>query len=145
MAVHYSLRRHEFYSDGSSTSAASSTAPPPSPTPPSPVCLKWRPASTSTSRPLSERPSGPCSSSPVGKRPDRTRCLLRSTSAVVPKSWNHQLYDNHRGISLLNIAGKIFACILLGRLNSHLEQGLLPESQCGFRRHHGTPDMIFAA
>nr|VZI26697.1 unnamed protein product [Spirometra erinaceieuropaei] len=43
--------------------------------------------------------------------------------------------NNHRGISLLNIAGKIFARILLNRLNNHLEQGLLPESQCGFRRH----------
>ncbi|BHF59316.1 hypothetical protein SprV_0100227300 [Sparganum proliferum] len=58
---------------------------------------------------------------------------------------NHQVYDNHRGISLLNIAGKIFARILLSRLNNHLEQGLLPESQCGFRRHRGTTDMIFAA
>ncbi|VDL93176.1 unnamed protein product [Schistocephalus solidus] len=39
---------------------------------------------------------------------------------------NQQLADNHRGISLLNIAGKIFARILLNRLNGHLEQGLLP-------------------
>nr|VZI41450.1 unnamed protein product [Spirometra erinaceieuropaei] len=58
---------------------------------------------------------------------------------------NRQVCDNHRGISLLNIAGKIFARILLNRLNNHLEQGLLPQSQCGFRRHHGTTDMIFAA
>nr|VZI06720.1 unnamed protein product [Spirometra erinaceieuropaei] len=58
---------------------------------------------------------------------------------------NRQVCDNHRGISLLNIAGKIFARILLNRLNNHLEQGLLPESQCGFRRHRGTMDMIFAA
>nr|VZI25662.1 unnamed protein product [Spirometra erinaceieuropaei] len=58
---------------------------------------------------------------------------------------NRQVCVNHRGISLLNIAGKIFARILLNRLNSHLEQGLLPESQCGFRRHRGTTDMIFAA
>nr|VZI28950.1 unnamed protein product [Spirometra erinaceieuropaei] len=58
---------------------------------------------------------------------------------------NRQICDNHRGISLLNIAGKIFASILLNRLNNHLEQGLLPESQCGFRRHRGTTDMIFAA
>nr|VZI13893.1 unnamed protein product [Spirometra erinaceieuropaei] len=55
------------------------------------------------------------------------------------------LCDNHRGISLLNIAGKISADILLNRLNNHLEQGLLPESQCGFLRHRGTTDMIFAA
>nr|VZI45849.1 unnamed protein product [Spirometra erinaceieuropaei] len=58
---------------------------------------------------------------------------------------NRQACDNHRGISLLNIAGKIFARILLNRLNNHLEQGLLPESQCGFCRHRGTTDMIFAA
>nr|VZH99913.1 unnamed protein product [Spirometra erinaceieuropaei] len=58
---------------------------------------------------------------------------------------NRQVCDNHRGISLLNIAGKIFARILLNRLNNHLEQRLLPESQCGFRRHRGTTDMIFAA
>nr|VZI05580.1 unnamed protein product [Spirometra erinaceieuropaei] len=58
---------------------------------------------------------------------------------------NRQVCDNHRGISLLNIAGKIFARILLNRLHSHLEQGILPESQCGFRRHRGTTDMIFAA
>nr|VZI50187.1 unnamed protein product [Spirometra erinaceieuropaei] len=58
---------------------------------------------------------------------------------------NRQVCENHRGISLLNIAGKIFARIMLNRLNNHLEQGLLPESQCGFRRHRGTTDMIFAA
>nr|VZI50162.1 unnamed protein product [Spirometra erinaceieuropaei] len=58
---------------------------------------------------------------------------------------NRQIGDNHRGISLLNIAGKIFARILLNCLNNHLEQGLQPESQCGFRRHRGTVDMIFAA
>nr|VZI17703.1 unnamed protein product [Spirometra erinaceieuropaei] len=44
-----------------------------------------------------------------------------------------------------NIAGKIFARILLNLLNNHLEQGLLPESQCDFRRHRGTTDMIFPA
>nr|VZI27966.1 unnamed protein product [Spirometra erinaceieuropaei] len=58
---------------------------------------------------------------------------------------NRQVCDNHHGISLLNIAGKIFARILLNRLNNHLEQGLLPDSQCGFRRHRGTTDIIFAA
>ncbi|VDL98400.1 unnamed protein product [Schistocephalus solidus] len=58
---------------------------------------------------------------------------------------NRQLCDNHRGISLLNITGKIFARILLNRLNCHLEQGLLPESQCGFRRHRMTTDMVFTA
>ena len=59
---------------------------------------------------------------------------------------NPQVCDNHRGISLLSIAGKILAKILLNRLNAHLDQaGLLPESQCGFRKDRGTIDMIFTA
>ncbi|BHF77805.1 hypothetical protein SprV_0602091900 [Sparganum proliferum] len=52
---------------------------------------------------------------------------------------------NHRGNSLLIIVGKIFARILINRLNDHLEQDLLPESQCGYLRHRGTTDMIFAS
>ncbi|XP_063970828.1 uncharacterized protein LOC135157816 [Lytechinus pictus] len=58
---------------------------------------------------------------------------------------NRQACDNHRGISLLSIAGKILARVLLHRLTVHLEQGLLPESQCGFRKARGTVDMVFAA
>jgi len=53
--------------------------------------------------------------------------------------------DNHRGISLLSIAGKILARVLLNRLNAHLECDVLPESQCGFRAGRSTADMIFAA
>ena len=59
---------------------------------------------------------------------------------------NPQVCDNHRGISLLSIAGKILAKILLNRLNAHLDQaGLIPESQCGFRKDRGTIDMIFTS
>ena len=58
---------------------------------------------------------------------------------------NRQACDNHRGISLLCIAGKVLARILLNRLNEHMESGLLPESQCGFRKERGTTDMVFAA
>nr|VZI01938.1 unnamed protein product [Spirometra erinaceieuropaei] len=49
-----------------------------------------------------------------------------------------------RGISLLSIAIKIFARIPLNRLSSYLE-GLLPESQCCFRRHQDIIKRIFAA
>ena len=59
---------------------------------------------------------------------------------------NPQVCDNHKGIFLLSIAGKILAKILLDRLNVHLDQkGLTPESQCGFRKDRGTIDMIFTA
>ena len=53
--------------------------------------------------------------------------------------------DNHRGISLLCIAGKILARLLLNRLFKHVDDiGLVPESQCGFRPGRGTSDMNFA-
>ena len=48
---------------------------------------------------------------------------------------NLQVFENQRGISLLSIAGKILAKILLFRLNVHFDQkGPIPESQCGFRK-----------
>ena len=59
---------------------------------------------------------------------------------------NPQVCDNHIGISLLSIAGKILTKLLLSRLNVHLDQkGLIPKSQCGFRKDRGTIDMIFTA
>ena len=65
---------------------------------------------------------------------------------IYKRKGNRQSCDNHRGISLLSIAGKILARILLNRLLEHLEMpALLPESQCGFHRGRGTTDMIFAA
>ncbi|XP_039378953.1 uncharacterized protein LOC120397321 [Mauremys reevesii] len=36
------------------------------------------------------------------------------------------------------------ARVLLNPLIDHLEQGLLPKTQCGFRKERGTVDMIFA-
>ena len=50
---------------------------------------------------------------------------------------------NYRGISLLSIAGKIFARVILNRLITLSEQ-ILPEAQCGFRPGRSTVDMIFA-
>ena len=59
---------------------------------------------------------------------------------------NPQVCDKYRGISLLSIAGKILAKILLIRLNAHLNKaGLIPEGQCGSRKDRGTIDMIFTA
>jgi len=54
--------------------------------------------------------------------------------------------DNHRGISLLSIDGKVLARVLLNRLNLHVHHNdIIPESQCGFRADRGTMDMIFTA
>ena len=52
---------------------------------------------------------------------------------------------NSRGISLLSVAGKVLAKIMLTRLLEHVVDLVLPESQCGFRRGHSTIDMIFVA
>lgn len=60
------------------------------------------------------------------------------------KKGDRTLCDNYRGISLLSVAGKIFARILLNRLLVVAEE-VLPESQCGFRPSRGTIDMIFCA
>ena len=50
---------------------------------------------------------------------------------------------NYRGISLLSIAGKNLARIMLNKLISSVAGKNLPESQCGFRRNRSTTDMIF--
>ncbi|KAK2160295.1 hypothetical protein NP493_1657g00052 [Ridgeia piscesae] len=50
---------------------------------------------------------------------------------------------NYRGISLLSIAGKILARILLNRLSTHIPPEVLPETQCGFRGRRSIVDMIF--
>ena len=57
---------------------------------------------------------------------------------------NRSQCDNHRGISLLCIAGKILARVILNRLTSGIINRVYPESQCGFRSGRGTADMIFA-
>ncbi|KAL8611913.1 hypothetical protein ACOMHN_061994 [Nucella lapillus] len=51
---------------------------------------------------------------------------------------------NHRGISLLSIAGKIVARVILNRLISNISKNNLPEAQCGFRPGRSTIDIIFA-
>ena len=52
---------------------------------------------------------------------------------------------NSRGISLLSVAGKELAKIMLTCLLEHVVDLVLPESQCGFRRGRSTIDMIFVA
>ena len=51
--------------------------------------------------------------------------------------------NNYRGISLLSIVGKVFARVVLARLQT-LASRVYPESQCGFRASRSTVDMIFS-
>ena len=51
--------------------------------------------------------------------------------------------NNYRGISLLSIVGKVYARVLLARLQK-LADRVYPESQCGFRAGRSTIDMIFS-
>ena len=50
--------------------------------------------------------------------------------------------DNWKGISLLDVVGKVATRILQERLQE-LAEDVLPESQCGFRKTRGCTDMIF--
>ncbi|BHF68280.1 hypothetical protein SprV_0301131300 [Sparganum proliferum] len=87
MALRYSLRNRIFYCYEPTIYFASSTAPPSPPILQSPSCRNWRPTWTSTFRPLSRKPSGPCSSCPAGKCPGLVQPLLRFASTITPKSW----------------------------------------------------------
>ena len=51
--------------------------------------------------------------------------------------------NNYRGIALLSIVGKVFARILLIRLQK-LAEHIYPESQCGFRAERSTIDIEFS-
>ena len=60
------------------------------------------------------------------------------------KSGDVNIPDNHRGISLLNISGKLYSYILNQRLTSWVEEnGLISEVQAGFRKGYSTIDHIF--
>ena len=52
---------------------------------------------------------------------------------------------NYRGISLLDVAGKVLARVLLVRLLNSVAELVFPETQCGFRKDRSTCDMIFVA
>jgi len=50
---------------------------------------------------------------------------------------------NSHGISLLSVAGKLVAGVMLRRLLTHVVGIVMMESQCGFRHGHSTIDMMF--
>ena len=62
----------------------------------------------------------------------------------IPKKGDLWSSDNWRGISLLDVVGKLFARVIQDRLQE-LSEDVLPESQCGFRKGRGCVDMVFVA
>ena len=60
----------------------------------------------------------------------------------IPKRGDLSQCGNWRGISLLEVVGKVMARILQERLQQVAEDEL-PESQCGFRKGRGCSDMSF--
>lgn len=63
---------------------------------------------------------------------------------IFKKKGDKAICGNSRGISLLAVAGKILAKIMLSRLITQIAENSLPESQCGFRKDRSTTDMIFS-
>ena len=59
-------------------------------------------------------------------------CWRDSIIVHIPKKGDLQSCDNWRGISLLDVAGKMFVRILQERLQS-IADNILPKSWCGFR------------
>ena len=51
----------------------------------------------------------------------------------IPKKGTLKRCDNWRGISLLDVVGKVFARVLQEQLQT-VADGVLPESQCEFRK-----------
>ena len=62
----------------------------------------------------------------------------------IPKKGDLKDCDNWRGISLLDVVGKVFARVIQERLQQLAEE-ILPDSECGFWRGRGCTDMIYAA
>jgi len=62
---------------------------------------------------------------------------------VVPiyKKGDKSIYENCRGISLINSADKVFARILLKRLTPYAEENL-GRYQCGFRKGKSTIEQL---
>ena len=62
----------------------------------------------------------------------------------IPKNVDPRLCNNWRGISLLDVAGKVLTRIIQEWLQITAKR-ILPESQCGFWKRRRCIDMVFVA
>jgi len=67
---------------------------------------------------------------------------LHALLVPVPKKGNLSFCDNWRGISLLDVVGKLFTRVLNDRLQLVVEE-TVSDFQCGFRAGRDRVDMIF--
>ena len=65
--------------------------------------------------------------------------------SVYKNKGDRSICDNSRGISLLSVAGKVLAKVMLHRLVEKVAEQILHETQCGFRPGRSTTDMIFVS
>ena len=70
-------------------------------------------------------------------------CKDSTIISIYKNKGDMSIYGNSRVISLLAVAGKLLAKILLKRLITHVSEEQMPETQCGFRHNRSTSDMIF--
>ena len=73
-------------------------------------------------------------------------CVWQVSALVpVPKPKGRpDVYDDHRGIAVSPVAAKLFAMVMLARLDRWAEgRGLRAKGQAGFRAGRGTPDNLF--
>ena len=89
--------------------------------------------------------------------PFLVRCLNKLfSSGSYPDNWceaaiqplhkkgDSNIPDNYRGISLLNICGKLYSYIINKRLTQWIEENsIISESQAGFRKRYCTVDHLF--
>ena len=65
---------------------------------------------------------------------------------ICKRKGDRAVCDNHRGIPLMSVAGKILARVLLNRLRDHTDSSaVILEIQCGFREGRCVTIMIFSA
>ena len=159
-------RRAASTQGGGNTSVPCSTDPPLW----TPLCStrshrsSWSPVSTFPQRSMKfrRRSNRPARENPLGW----TGFLARSSSQTVQWPSKHPIHSspasgkkrmfrnatvvclfknktdcgNYRGISLLSIAGKILARVILNRLITNISEENMPEAPCGFRLNRSTSD-----
>ena len=88
-------------------------------------------------------PNFTSSSYAAGNRENYRKTSETLSSSLCTRTKGRVRLLKPQGITLLSIADKIIARVLLNRLIPAVAEHYLPECQCGFRVNRGTTDMVF--